>query len=392
MNSLSNPFFENTETAFAYKTNKALKNALFIFSVVNRPWISKCATALVKGMLGLNLPIGGIIKKTVFYHFCGGEDIEQCEGVVKGMGKYGVKAILDYSVEGEKTESGFEKTTQEILKTIEKASPSANVPFAVFKVSGMVSAQLLEKIQSGEKLEEEDGAAYKTFKDRFERICKKAYDCSVPVMVDAEETWIQKPVDELVLEMMAKYNREQALVFTTYQLYRIDALAELKDALHKARLNGYFFGVKLVRGAYMEKERKRADEMGYKRPIHPDKASTDQAFNDALSFCVENIDRVSVMCASHNEESNFFFTGLMEKKGLSPDDKRCWFAQLYGMGDHISFNLAGKGFLVAKYVPYGPVTSVMPYLFRRAEENTSVQGQSSRELNLIKQEIKRRNL
>jgi proline dehydrogenase len=382
--------FENTATAFSYKSNAELRKANFIFSTVNHPWISAAATGLVKTALDLRLPIEGIIKKTVFDHFCGGESIEKSDAAIQKLGAFGVGTILDYSVEGEKSESGFDKTLNELLRTLDKASTSKHIPFSVFKVTGLASASLLEKVQRGDKLSDDEKAAFARVRERVDRICRKAYEHKVPVLVDAEETWIQEPIDALAEEMMARYNREKAIVFNTYQLYRTETLTNLHQAFKKATDNNYFLGAKLVRGAYMEKERERAERLGYPSPIQPDKAATDKAFNDGLLFCIQHIDRVGLMCGSHNEQSNHLLVRLMAENGISADDSRVWFAQLYGMSDNISFNLAKAGYRVAKYVPYGPVRAVMPYLFRRAAENTSVAGQSSRELLLIRKELNRR--
>jgi proline dehydrogenase len=383
--------FDDTSTAFSYKSDSELRKANFIFSTVNHPWISSMATGAVKMALNLRLPIEGMIRKTVFDHFVGGVSIEDSDDVIRKLGTFGVGTILDYSVEGEKSESGFELTLKELLRTIDKAKTSENIPFSVFKVTGLASAELLEKIQhSHNKLSESEKAAYDRIRERVDRICRKAYENKVPVLIDAEETWIQDPIDALAEEMMARYNKEKAIVLNTYQLYRTASLTNLQQAYKKAVSNNYYLGAKIVRGAYMEKERDRAQKMGYPSPIQDTKEATDKAFNDALLFCVNHIDRIAVMCGSHNEYSNQYLTQLMDQNSIRKDDPRVWFAQLYGMSDNISFNLARAGYKVAKYVPYGPVRAVMPYLFRRASENTSVAGQSSRELLMIRKELKRR--
>lgn len=382
--------FEDTSCAFAYRSDAELKRANFIFSLVNHPWIAALATWLVKVSLALRLPVEGLIRKTVFDHFCAGEDKQQAEVVINRLAQYHVRAILDYAVEGEHTEHGFEETTLETLRNLETASQSAHIPFCVFKPTGIAQAALLEKIQRGEALTDDETRAYQRVRDRVDRICKKAHELNVPVMIDAEDSWYQDVVDRLVLEMMMRYNQKRAIVYNTYQLYRTAGLPNLRNHFHEAVMHNVYFGAKLVRGAYMEKERERAAQLGYPDPIHPNKEATDDAFNKALAFCVDNKQRISVVCGSHNEYSNYYLTVLMEKHGVQPQDERIWFAQLYGMSDHISFNLARCGYNVVKYLPYGPVRKVMPYLFRRAEENTSVAGQSSRELLLIKAELKRR--
>jgi proline dehydrogenase len=382
--------FEDTQTAFAYKNDAELRRANFIFSLVNHPWISAIAIGLVKAGLFLRLPINNIIRKTVFNHFCGGESIEQADQAMQVLARFGVKAILDYSVEGEHTEVGFEQTVEETLRTIEKAKSSVNIPFCVFKVTGLASASLLENVQSGRPLSGEEQVAFGRVTDRMDRICAKGFEYGVPILVDAEDSWYQDTIDKIVLDLMKKYNKEKVIVYNTYQLYRTAGLPNLRNHFHEAVMHNIYFGAKLVRGAYMEKERERAAKLGYADPIHPTKQATDDAFNQALAFCIDNKQRISVMCGSHNDYSNYYLTVLMEKHNIPNTDPRVWFAQLYGMSDNISFNLAKAEYNVVKYLPYGPVRSVMPYLFRRAEENTSVAGQSSRELMLIKQELKRR--
>ncbi len=279
---------------------------------------------------------------------------------------------------------------REIIRTIEKAWKSTSVPFSVFKITGLASAALLEKIHRREQLSAAEQLAWEKVRLRVNTICHKAFTCQIAILIDAEESWIQQPIDNLACEMMMKYNRERAIVFNTYQLYRTDTLGNLRGAFEHAMSRNYILGAKLVRGAYMEKERERASTMGYASPIQPDKEASDRAFNQALEFCISNINRISIVCGSHNEYSNQYLTTLMKAHDMTNHDERVWFAQLYGMSDNITFNLARRGYLVAKYVPYGPVQAVMPYLFRRASENTSVTGQSNRELVLIKKELRRR--
>jgi len=273
---------------------------------------------------------------------------------------------------------------------LDKARGNAAIPFTVFKSTGLVMMDVLEKVQSKKELSPEDKEAYQHFRDRVERICSRAYEYDVPVMIDAEDSWIQNPIDELAYEMMKKFNQKRAIVYNTYQMYRRDMLDNLRNAFHTATMHNYYLGVKMVRGAYMEKEGERAEKMDYPNPIHPNKQATDDSFNKGLAFCIDNKQRVSLMCGSHNEYSNQYLTVLMEKHSMKNNDPRVWFAQLLGMSDNISFNLAKAGYNVVKYVPYGPVELVMPYLIRRASENTSVAGQSSRELTMIRKELMRR--
>lgn len=390
MRSGPNISFEDTAVAFSYKSDTDLTKANFIFSLVNHPWISSLATGFLKIAFKAGLPIEGIIKKTAFDHFCGGESIEKSEGVIQLLDQYHVGTILDFSVEGEKSEAGFDITMEEILRTLEKAHFAKSIPFCVFKVTGLASGDVLEKINRKEKLTEPETAAFERVRNRVQKICRKAQAFGIPILIDAEESWIQDPIDQLADEMMAKYNREKAIVFNTYQMYRTSAWNNLNQDYQDAVVGHYFLGAKLVRGAYMEKERARAEKLNYPSPIHPDKQATDQAFNDALEFCIDHIDRIFVMCGSHNDYSNLLLTQRMAEKKMSNKSPHIWFAQLYGMSDNISFNLAKAGYNVVKYVPYGPVKAVMPYLLRRAAENTSVAGQSSRELKLIRAELKRR--
>lgn len=386
----SNISFDDTSVAFESKSTKALKKANLMFTVVNNPLMSKLATQSVKLAFSLHLPIKGIIKNTVFEHFCGGETIEESKETINELAAYKIGAILDYAVEGEENEATFDATKEEVLKTIDAAKDSPNIPFSVFKVTGIGSASLLQKIQEKKPLNEKETQAFERVKARVNELCKKAYDNNVPLLIDAEDSWIQDPIDEMVYEMMQKYNQKRAIVYNTYQMYRSDMLDNLRRAFHYATMHNYFLGAKLVRGAYMEKERERAEEMGYPDPIQPNKEATDRDFDQALSFCIGNKQRISLVCGSHNENSNYYLALLMEKHSMKNDDPRVYFAQLYGMSDNISFNLAKAGYNVVKYVPYGPVKVVMPYLIRRAEENTSVAGQSSRELSLIRKELKRR--
>jgi len=384
--------FDDTSTAFSYKSDRQLKKANLIFTLVNSPVISPVATTMAKIALMLRLPfVKTIIRNTIFEHFCGGETITESDKTIATLRKFNVGTILDYSVEGAETEDGFEETTSELLRTIEKAKDNDALPFCVFKVTGIADTPLLAKKHSGESLTPEEQAAFVRVHDRVDKVCRQAYDNGVHILVDAEETWIQDPIDDLAYEMMKKYNQRRAIVFNTFQMYRKDMSVRLREAYQEAVKENYYLGVKLVRGAYMEKEAARAEKLGYENPIHPTKEETDKAFNKGLTFCLDSKQRVSLMCGSHNDYSNKFLTVLMDKHGLKPNDPRVWFAQLLGMSDHISFNLSKAGYNVAKYVPYGPVSAVMPYLIRRAQENTSVAGQSSRELQLIRKELKRRN-
>ncbi|MGB3780151.1 MAG: proline dehydrogenase family protein [Tunicatimonas sp.] len=382
--------FDNTEVAFSYKSDQDLRKSYWLFSAIGAPWLTDVGTKLVKFALKIKLPIKGALKITIFEQFCGGETIRDCAPTIERLAQYGVKTILDYSVEGEKSEDGFEQATREILRTIEAARQAEHLPFCVFKVSGVANVRLLAKIQADQPLTSSEQAAYERARQRVDRLCGAAAEAGARILIDGEESWIQNVIDALADEMMQRYNQERAVVYNTYQFYRHQMLANLKKAFQRAATYNYFLGAKLVRGAYMEKERERAEERDYPDPIQPSKEATDTDYNAALLYCINNKQRISLVCGSHNAYSNQYLTLLMEKHGLSPNDPRVYFAQLYGMSDHISFNLAAAGYNVAKYVPYGPVKKVMPYLFRRAEENTSVAGQSSRESEMIGQELRRR--
>ncbi len=383
--------FEDTSVAFSSKTNAQLKKTYWLFSMMNQVWLVKLGTFFIKLSLLLRLPVKKLIKATLFGQFCGGEDIKECNKTIQNLAKSGVGTILDYSVEGEDSERSFDKTAAEILLTIQKASETDAVPFSVFKVTGVGSTPLMEKIQAGEPLNTEEQAAYERIQNRVEQLCQKAHDLGVKIFIDAEESWIQNVIDQLAYEAMKKYNLKTPIVYNTFQMYRHDMLENLKKATREAKLGGYSLGVKLVRGAYFEKERQRARESEYQDPIHATKEDTDADFNKAIAFCLENRDVISICLGTHNEYSCQYCIELMNKMHIPHNDPHVWFAQLLGMSDNISYNLANAGYNVAKYVPYGPVETVMPYLFRRAEENKSIAGQSSREFLLIKREVERRH-
>jgi proline dehydrogenase len=383
--------FDNTEIAFKSKSNSDLNKSYFLFNLIKRPSIVKIGSSLTEFAFNFKLPINGIVKATIFKQFCGGENIEECTETINKLSSYGIGAILDYSVEGKENESEFEKTKNETLNTIKKATQSANIPFCVFKVTGLSKFELLEKISLNKDLSEQEKTEKDNIWQRVDSICKCAYDNSVPIFIDAEESWIQPAIDELADTMMGKYNLKSAIVYNTFQLYRNDRLDFLNSSIDKAKKNKYFLGAKLVRGAYMEKERDRAQKLNYPSPINPTKDATDIMYDNALNLCLDNINTVSICAGTHNEKSSLTLVELMEKKSISKNDKRVYFSQLFGMSEHISFNLAQAGYNVAKYLPYGPVKDVLPYLIRRAQENTSVEGQTGRELGLIIKEKERRS-
>ena len=383
--------FENTEIAFRSKNDADLNRAFWLFKIIGNPVIVKFGKWMTNFALSVKLPIDPIIKKTIFKQFCGGTTIQDCEQTIQQLSSYNIGTILDYSVEGKIKEEDFEKTTDEIIATIVRASKDTTIPYAVFKITGIATFSLLEKANSIEnELTENEKKSFASIVSRVDRICKSGFDCGIPVFIDAEESWIQDTIDRLAQTMMAKYNIDKAIVFNTIQMYRHDRLDFLVKVIHDSQVNGYHYGIKLVRGAYMEKERARAILMKYTSPIQPDKAATDKDYNKALSLILENFSNLSLCAGTHNEYSSELLTDLLKKFNLQKDDKRIYFAQLLGMSDHISFNLSSEGFNVAKYVPYGPIKEVLPYLLRRADENTSVAGQTSRELSLLAKEKARR--
>lgn len=384
--------FDNTKVAFDYKSDKELKKAYLLFKLIGMPTLSSVGMKLATLGLKLNLPITSLIKSTVFDQFCGGEDIDSSKATMDKLAQYGVHSLLDYSVEGKESEKDFNSCAKMIQKTISIASESDHIPFAVFKVTGVMRFALLEKLNNKEPLTEDEEKEYQRAYKRINNICKKGYNLKVPVMIDAEESWIQDAIDDIVEEMMLAYNKQVAYIYNTVQMYRHDRLEYIKVAHERSKDNGYFIGLKIVRGAYMEKERERALEKGYESPIQPNKDATDRDYNLALEYCTENHAGINICAGTHNEYSSLYLTQLLEKHGIEKNDPSVYFAQLLGMSDHISFNLSEDHFKVVKYVPFGPVKDVMPYLIRRAEENTSISGQSSRELLLLKKEMERRGL
>jgi len=384
--------FENTEIAFRHSSNNALKRAYWLFKIINVNFLVKIGPPITNFAIKIGLPIKGLIKATIFNHFCGGETIAGCDHTIKNLAKGGVGTILDYSIEGEDDEHVFDHTRDEIIRTIERASGDKAVPITVFKVTGVGRFSLLEKLDAAQELTGDEQKEWKRVQQRVLDICGKAFKLSIPVMIDAEETWIQKTIDLLALDMMNRFNKEKAIVYNTYQLYRHDKLQSIKDDYLQAVDEGFILGAKIVRGAYMEKERRRAAEQGYPSPIQPDKEAADKDYNAALKFCVDHIDRIAFVAGTHNEQSCQLLAELLRDKNIDPKNSHVYFSQLLGMSDNLSFNLANANYNVAKYVPYGPIKAVLPYLFRRAQENTAIAGQMSRELSLIVKEKRRRGI
>lgn len=383
--------FNNTEIAFKGKSSFRLQKAYWLFKIVSNKILVALGSAITKAALTLRLPINFLIKKTIFQQFCGGEFIDECDATIKELSRFNIGTILDYSVEGKESNDDLDAVANEIIKTIEKAKDNKGIPFAVFKPTGVSKISFLEKANKGyDNLTEEEKIEYQKVILRIDKICKTAHDLKVPVFIDAEDSWIQDTIDRIANEMMSRYNKEDVYVYNTLQMYRWDRLDFLKESHALAIEKDYKLGVKLVRGAYMEKERARAIEKGYKSPIQENKDATDRDYDLALTYCVENRADISMCGGTHNEKSSLHLADLIEKNGIAKNDKRVYFAQLLGMSDHITYNLANAGYNVVKYVPYGPIREVLPYLIRRAEENTSVSGQTGRELSLIIKERNRR--
>jgi proline dehydrogenase len=395
--------FENTENAFAYKSDSELRKAKFLFSSMSYKTLVKLGTLLTPWVIKAGLPVKGLIRKTIFDQFVGGETLEETAKVVDKLERFEVNVILDYGVEGKEGEESFDHSRDEFINVINYASQQPNIPFISVKVTGLARFGLLEKLDSAandrsgysgkvhtEVLNEEEKAEWQRVVDRMDRVISAAASGSVGVLIDAEESWIQDPVDAVTMQMMQKYNRERPVVYNTIQLYRWDRLPFLKNSLNAARSKQFLLGAKLVRGAYMEKERKRAAHLNYKSPIQDDKDLTDRDYNAGLELCIRNLDQVALIVATHNEYSNQFATRLMHELNIPHHHERIHFSQLFGMSDNITFNLARESYSVSKYLPFGPIKDVIPYLMRRAHENSSVAGQTGRELGLIKKEIKRR--
>ena len=382
--------FENTEVAFSLKSDTELERAYFLFKMISLEPLVRIGTAATNFALKAHLPVEGLIRSTVFDHFCGGVSEDDCMPVVDRMFDKGVSSVLDYSVEGKKDEDNFDAAAEKILKIIRFADEKEAMPIVVFKPSGFGRFYLFQKKGEGKAFTSEEQEEWERIVQRYDSVCALARERDVEVLIDGEESWMQDAADELCEQMMRKYNIDKPIVYNTLQTYRWDRLDYLKAIHERARQGGYKLGFKIVRGAYMEKERERAEEKGYQSPICENKKETDDMFNNCMRYSLSNLSDISLFIGTHNEFSCYLAMEMMEDLGVDRKDNNVWFGQLYGMSDHISFNLAAQGYNVAKYVPFGPVKDVMPYLIRRAEENTSVAGQTSRELNLIKKEKERR--
>lgn len=384
--------FSNTEIAFAGMSDQELKNAARLFGMMNKKWLVSTGSQLGLAAIKMRLPINTLVKKTIFKQFCGGTTLLECQPTVDRLNKHNVLTILDYGAEGKCTEEAFNATMRETMRAVRFAHENDTVPVISTKITGLARLELLEKVQVGDKLTDNEQREYDNAFKRLDSICYVAHENSVGIFIDAEESWIQDTIDYMAFAMMERYNRQRATVYNTFQLYRHDRLNFLKKSHHIAQKKNYILGAKLVRGAYMEKENARAEDMGYATPIQRDKAATDKDYNAALRFCIEHYKQIAICNASHNERSAWYMLELIKRNELDPAHSHLNFCQLLGMSDHLSFNLAQAGFCVAKYVPYGPVRDVVPYLIRRAKENTAVVGDMSRELGFIVKEMERRGL
>jgi len=382
--------FKNTQIAFESKTNADLRRAKILFSCMQRGWLVQTGKFLAEFASAIHFPIAWALKPTIYRQFVGGENLEECVPVAEKLAKSGVYSIFDNSVEGGGSEAALKANFDEAIRSIIFAKEQKNVAYAVFKPTGFAPANLLEKASAGEKLTEDEQKIYQKFITRFEALCEKAYEMDIRILVDAENYCYQNELDRLTEEMMRKYNKTRAIVFATLQMYRHDRMKYLEFLYDDAVKNDYIVGMKFVRGAYMERERARAKKMGYLDPICPTKEATDENYDNGLRYTIEHIDKFEVFNGTHNEKSSLLLTELQEKHNIKPDDSRIFYSQLYGMSDNLSYNLSKAGYNVAKYVPYAPVKDVLPYLIRRAEENTSIAGQTSREMELINTEVKRR--
>jgi proline dehydrogenase len=384
--------FNDTATAFSGRTDKALKWEYLLFRMMNNPTATNILTTMATLSIKMHLPVKWAIKKTVYEQFCGGETLEETKAVLSELERFGISAIIDYGVEGKESEEEFERTKNELIRIIQFSSGKKNIPFISCKVTGLTAFATLEKLNERGQLTTEEQREKDAVYARMFAIAGAAADAGIGLFVDAEESWIQDAIDDITFELMRRFNKQKAVVFSTPQMYRHDRLAFSQRSLEDAIKHGYILGLKPVRGAYMDKERKRAMELGYQDPIQPDKAATDRDYDAVIRFAVDHIDRIALCAATHNEQSSLLLAELLIEKGISHDHPHIWFSQLFGMSDQITYNLAKSGYNVAKYLPYGPVKDVIPYLIRRAQENKSVSGQMSRELSLIHKEIERRGI
>ena len=383
----------NNTNAFNDKSNTDLNRAWLLFLTISNPTISKILTNLLQIAISLKLPINYLVKISIFKQFCGGETITESKKTIDKLWKSKIGSILDYSAEGKQNDSDFKSVYDQGIKILNESENKNYIPFVVFKLTGLINFEILEKKNKNILLDQSEEKTYNIFLKRLEQICDKAKEINTPVFIDAEESWIQNAVDEIVLNLMKKYNHENVLIFNTIQMYRNDRVDYLNKIIDIGNKEKFKIGLKIVRGAYHEKEIDRAKKYNYNIPVHLKKEDTDKDFNKALEICVQNIDRISICSGTHNIKSSEYLIKLMKENGIKSNDKRIYSSQLLGMSDNISYNLAKANYNVCKYVPYGPIKEVIPYLIRRAEENRSISGQMSRELsNIIKEKKRRREI
>ncbi len=390
---MNSDIFSNTEIAFENRSDEELRRIYGLFKKMSNSSLSSIGKNMLKASMFLKLPIHKFAEKYLFFHFCGGITLEASQNIVDKLYQYNVKSVLDYSAESRKSEDSFKQIESEIIKIIDNvATNRSKIPYAVYKMSGVANVELIRKIQKKSELTEEEKISKERLLKRINYISKYAYDKKVPIMVDAERLDVQEFIDQIMDEMMIKYNKEEAIIFNTIQFYRKSSMEILKKSFKKVTETGAYYGIKPVRGAYYQEEKDLAKENGLESPICDTKEDTDKKFDEALLFCIENIDKISLFAATHNEHSVKYLMTLMQDKGIDKNDNRIYFSQLYGMSEHITLNLAKLGYNITKYIPYGPLKLVMPYLLRRADENKAIQGQTNREFEIIKKEMKRRNL
>jgi len=388
-----NCIFDDTEIAFKNRSDKELKKIYSLFKKMSNQSLSNIGMSLLKASIFFKLPVHKFAEKYLFFHFCGGVNLEDSSDIIENLNKFNVKAVLDYSVESKKSEEAFEEIKKEIIKIIDNSYKNkGKVPFAVYKISGVANVELIRKIQKNESLSDEEKTLKEKLIARIDEISSYAHKKQVPLMVDAEKLDVQGFITDISNEMMIKYNKDMPIIYDTIQFYRKDAMQLLKDSFKKVTESGAFYGLKLVRGAYYEEEKLIAEKLGKESPICKSKKDTDEMYNTGIQFCMKNLDKTGIFLATHNEISVKLLMQLIDEYSLELQDKRVWFSQLYGMSEHISFNIAKCGYNASKYIPYGPIKSVMPYLIRRAEENKGIQEQTNREFEVIKKEMRRRKL
>lgn len=382
-----------SDSAFSHYSISQLRRTKVLFKILQNPLVSWFSGFVPHIPILLRLPfVKSLIKHYIFSHFCGGEDWKEVHQSALKLQKQNILSSLDYSVECKQTEQDYETTKKVLLNVLEEAKNLSHIPFCVLKITGLGRFALLEKIHNGQTLSDNEKAEWQRVQSRFDSICEKAVDCNTKLLVDAEESWIQKPIDNIVKRAMKRHNQNEPMIYNTYQLYLKAKYEQLKTDWEKAKEKGYILGSKLVRGAYMEKETKRAVKMHLPNPIQPSKAKCDQDFNDSLKFCLKHIDDFGIYIGTHNIESTQKARQLMQEYGIAKSDERVFFSQLLGMREILSYELAQQDYLVSKYTPFGKIAEVIPYLLRRIQENSSVKDQLNDEIKVITRELENQKL